>query len=87
MDSSHPCHDSSAAKRWGNAIRDVCAYADSIVEELMGQLGEQDALVVVSDHRGGPLHRAVHLNSWLRQKGYLVSKGLEGAAAKAERKA
>ena len=75
MDSSHPRPDSSTAARWGNAIRDVYAHADSIVGELMGQLGEQDTLVVVSDHGSGPLHGTVHLNSWLWQKGYLVSKG------------
>ena len=75
MDSSHPRYEYSAAHQWSSAIRDVYAHADNIVGELMGQLGEQDTLVVVSDHGGGPLHGTVHLNSWLWQKGYLVSKG------------
>lgn len=75
MDSSHPRYDHSAARQWGNAIRDVYAHADSIVGELMGQLGEQDTLVVLSDHGGGPLHGTVHLNRWLWKKGYLASKG------------
>jgi len=75
MDSSHPRHGSSNADRWGNAIRDVYAHADSIVGELIGQLGEQDTVIVVSDHGGGPLHGTAHLNSWLWKKGYLVSKG------------
>jgi len=75
MDSSHPRYDYSAARQWGNAIRDVYAHADRIVGELMGQLGEQDTLVVLSDHGGGPLHGTVHLNRWLWQKGYLVSRG------------
>jgi len=74
MDSSHPRSDSSAAERWGNAIRDVYAHADSIVGELMGQLGGQDTVIVVSDHGSGPLHGTVHLNRWLREQGYLVSK-------------
>jgi len=78
MDSSHPRYDASASKKWGSAIRDVYAHADSIIGELMEQLGKDDTIVVVSDHGGGPLHGTVHLNSWLRQEGYLVGTGSRG---------
>ena len=72
MDRSHPRYDASANKAWDSAIRDVYAHADSIVGELMDQLGEQDTIVVMSDHGGGPLYGTVHLNSWLREEGYLA---------------
>jgi len=72
MDSSHPRYNASAGKEWGSAIRDVYAHADSIVGELMEQLGQYDTIVVVSDHGGGPLHGTIHLNSWLRKEGYLA---------------
>jgi len=75
MDSSHPRYDDAAGKEWGSAIRDVYAHSDSIVGELMERLGEDDTIVVVSDHGGGPLHGTVHLNTWLRKEGYLASAG------------
>ena len=78
MDGSHPRYDGSAGKEWGGAIRDVYTRADSIVGELMEQLGQDDTIVVVSDHGGGPLHGTVHLNSWLRQEGYLAGRGSRG---------
>jgi len=75
MDSSHPWYDRCAAEQWGSALREVYAHADSIIGELMNCVGDDDTMVVMSDHGGGPLHGTVHLNSWLRQEGYLVGKG------------
>jgi len=75
MDSSHPRYNSSAGKKWGTAIRDIYTHADSIVGRLLRQLGQDDSIVVMSDHGGGPLHGIVHLNSWLRRRGYLVERG------------
>jgi len=72
MDSSHPRYDYLAAQRWGSAIREIYTHADSIVGQLMRQLGQQDSIIVVSDHGSGALHGTVHLNSWLAEEGYLV---------------
>lgn len=72
MDSGHPRHDPVTAKRWTGAILDVYRRADTLVGDLAKRLGPDDTLVVLSDHGAGALHGTVHLNTWLRQQGYLV---------------
>lgn len=47
---------------------------DAFLGSVIDRLGPDDLLMVVSDHGFGPFKRAVHLNSWLREKGFLVLK-------------
>ncbi len=72
MDRDHPRHDPVAGKRWAGAILDIYRHADALVGQLCEQLGPDDTLVVLSDHGAGPLYGTLHLNTWLREQGYLV---------------
>lgn len=44
---------------------------DSILGWVMKNIDKDTTLVVLSDHGFGPFKRAVHLNSWLRDNGFL----------------
>ena len=47
----------------------------------MAQLGEDDVLMVVSDHGFNSFRRGVNLNAWLHAEGYLALKpGADGSA-------
>jgi len=48
---------------------------DLLIGEVMEKIGEDDLLIVVSDHGFKPFRRGVNLNSWLYLNGYLSLKG------------
>jgi predicted AlkP superfamily phosphohydrolase/phosphomutase len=48
--------------------------ADRVLGQVQAQLKPGDQLLVLSDHGFASFRRAVHLNRWLAQQGYLVLK-------------
>jgi predicted AlkP superfamily phosphohydrolase/phosphomutase len=54
-----------------DAIEDLYQRMDRIVGKAMAQAGPDSMLFVLSDHGFCSFRRAVNLNSWLQQNGYL----------------
>jgi predicted AlkP superfamily phosphohydrolase/phosphomutase len=61
----------------GTAIEDLYQRMDRIVGKAMAKAGPDTVLFVLSDHGFCAFRRAVNLNSWLHQNGYLAL--LDGA--------
>ncbi|MEI6971343.1 MAG: alkaline phosphatase family protein [bacterium] len=63
------------------AIDDVYRSMDVLLGRVMKEAGPETAVFVLSDHGFADFRRAVSLNAWLEQEGYLVRKaGAAGAA-------
>ncbi len=54
----------------------IALYADmdTAIGKIADNLSSNDTIVFVSDHGFGPLKRIFHLNTWLKQNGYLKVK-------------
>ncbi|MEI6809605.1 MAG: alkaline phosphatase family protein [bacterium] len=63
------------------AIDDVYSGMDSLLGRVMKELGPESALFVMSDHGFTDFSRAVNINVWLEQEGYLVRKANAAGAA------
>jgi predicted AlkP superfamily phosphohydrolase/phosphomutase len=71
-DPGHPAYDAAADRPNERVIDELYQGLDAVVLETLGRLGPDDLLVVMSDHGFTSWRRAFHLNSWLRDQGYLV---------------
>lgn len=70
--------DPPAAKRMG-IVEEHYRKLDRVMGRMMDGLGENDFLMVVSDHGFSTFDKALNVNSWLRDQGLLVLKeGPEG---------
>lgn len=54
------------------AVEAAYEQADGVVGEVAARLGEQEALLVLSDHGFTAFRRGVNLNAWLMREGYLA---------------
>lgn len=77
MDPEHPAYDSARDSRYADVIPSLYERADSIVAITLEQLGPDDVLIVMSDHGFTSWRRAVNLNTWLLQNGYLALRDPE----------
>ena len=57
-----------------NAIQDCYRQVDNALAELIEAAGPDVHLIVMSDHGFGALDRYIHINAWLRERGYLKLK-------------
>lgn len=79
LDVDHPANKGKDIEKYKNAIRDMYIRCDDMVGRSMEYLGEDDCLMVVSDHGFTSFRRGVNLNTWLLQNGYLFLKdGTDG---------
>jgi predicted AlkP superfamily phosphohydrolase/phosphomutase len=76
-DSLHPSYDPEVAAKYGDVIPQLVERLDHLVGWTLDRIGPDDILVVMSDHGFASWRRAMHLNSWLRDEGYLVPKDPE----------
>jgi len=74
MDPQHPAYKESDA-RFKNVIPDLYRSFDEIVGATMEQMDPKTMLIVMSDHGFSSWRRALHLNSWLKENGYLALTG------------
>lgn len=70
-DADHPGYRAEWAP-YSGAITAQYAEMDRLLGEARQLLGDDAAIVVMSDHGFAPYARAFHLNTWLVQEGYLV---------------
>ena len=74
-DPGHPGHNPAQGDKYANVIDDLYIKMDELVGEVMDILREEDTLIVLSDHGFTSFRRAVNLNTWLLEEGYLVLAG------------
>jgi predicted AlkP superfamily phosphohydrolase/phosphomutase len=80
LDAAHPARTAEPSQHQ-DAIEELYRHNDAMVGRVMQQMGEQDVLMVVSDHGFNSFRRGVNINSWLHREGYLVLKpGVDGRA-------
>jgi len=73
MDPSHPKHGESDA-RFGAWIPYLYERMDGIVGEVLPAIDDQTLVLICSDHGFAQFGRQFHLNTWLRDNGYLTLK-------------
>ena len=81
LDEQHPLYSQSGEAARG-AIQWIYQEADRVLGETLKRMSPEDQLIVLSDHGFAPFRKAVHLNRWLADAGYLkFEPGEHGADA------
>jgi predicted AlkP superfamily phosphohydrolase/phosphomutase len=75
MDRTHPMYDAALAARYGDSIERVYRRADQFVGEVAQRLDPDTAFLIVSDHGFHSWRKAVNLNTWLVDQGYMTLRG------------
>jgi predicted AlkP superfamily phosphohydrolase/phosphomutase len=73
MDATHPMHAASDV-RFAGYLHDLYAETDKMVGKILPAIDDDTLVLVCSDHGFAPFGREFHLNTWLREKGYLKIK-------------
>jgi predicted AlkP superfamily phosphohydrolase/phosphomutase len=81
MDERHPRH-AEADPRYSDYLHYLYEEMDGLVGRILPAADEDTLLIVCSDHGFAPFYRQFHLNTWLRERGYLAVK--DGARRKEE---
>jgi len=75
IDPQHPLYDAALAAKFGDSIERVYRKADDFVGEVVKRVGPGVPVMIVSDHGFHSWRKAVNLDTWLVQNGYMVMKG------------
>ena len=73
MDETHPQHKESDP-RFGGFIHYLYEEMDKVVGKVLPAVDDDTLLLVCSDHGFAQFGRQFHLNTWLRDQGYLALK-------------
>ena len=73
LDPQHPLHDQTDEVA-REAVRWIYGESDRILGRVLDVMKPEDRLIVLSDHGFDSFRRAVHLNRWLAEEGYLALK-------------
>jgi predicted AlkP superfamily phosphohydrolase/phosphomutase len=71
-DPGHPAHDPTLDPKYADVIEELYAGLDRIVGDTLDAIGADGTLVVLSDHGFTSWRRSFHLNTWLKQEGFLT---------------
>ncbi len=73
-DKKSPLYDAALAAKYGDSIQKVYQRADAFVGDVVSKLEPGTELMVVSDHGFHAWNKAVNVNTWLVEQGYMVLK-------------
>ncbi|HET7217406.1 MAG TPA: alkaline phosphatase family protein, partial [Vicinamibacterales bacterium] len=85
LDPAHPMYDAALAAKFGDSILRVYRRADQFVGEVLERIDPRTTVLIVSDHGFHSWRKAVNLNTWLVQQGYMVLQ-TQGVAQPGEKK-
>jgi predicted AlkP superfamily phosphohydrolase/phosphomutase len=74
-DPTHPMYDAALVPQFGDAIRRTYERADRFVGEVLARVDPGTTVMIVSDHGFHSWRKAVNLNTWLVQEGYMTLQG------------
>jgi predicted AlkP superfamily phosphohydrolase/phosphomutase len=72
MDPQHPAYNAETDAPFKDVIPGIYEQLDGVVGYTLEHMGQDDTLVVMSDHGFTSWRRAFHLNTWLKENGYLA---------------
>lgn len=72
IDPDHPLHHPGEAGTYGKVILECYQQMDQIVARTLDQIDDETIVIILSDHGFNTFRRAVHINSWLRDNGFLT---------------
>jgi predicted AlkP superfamily phosphohydrolase/phosphomutase len=72
LDEQHPARPAELPAAHRHAIEDLYARMDQVVGRTMAKCGDDNLLMVLSDHGFNTFRRGIDLNRWLEENGYLV---------------
>jgi predicted AlkP superfamily phosphohydrolase/phosphomutase len=72
-------YDPTVAAKFGDAIERVYRRADTFIGEVMERVSPGTPIMIVSDHGFHSWRKAVNLNTWLVQHGYMKLQGTRPA--------
>jgi len=75
IDPKHPMYDATLAAKYGDAIERIYKRSDQFVGEVLRHVDPGTEVMIVSDHGFHSFRKAVNLNTWLVQEGFMVLKG------------
>ncbi|MFC1755487.1 alkaline phosphatase family protein [Thermoproteota archaeon] len=73
-DPEHPLYEKNAPEKYKRLIDGWYQKMDTLIGEVVKKMDKDDILIIMSDHGFNTFRRAVHVNSWLRENGYLKLK-------------
>lgn len=82
LDKGHPLYSTELEKKHGNVFPWLYSQMDVVIGKAMQLLGDEDLLIVMSDHGFTSFRRGFNLNTWLLENGYAAlvdSKSQEDA--------
>ncbi len=82
MDPKHPSFDEKIAAQTGNVIERAYQRMDALLDRTLNGLDKDTLLLAFSDHGFAPFYRSFHLNSWLKNMGYLTLRDSAGGKDK-----
>ncbi len=71
IDPRSPLHAACAGEHHGR-IPEIYQSLDAVLGGVLETVGPQTLVMVMSDHGFAPYRRSFHVNSWLREHGYLA---------------
>ncbi|PWU25506.1 MAG: phosphodiesterase [Candidatus Rokuibacteriota bacterium] len=71
MDPDHRKHEDDSP--YADAILDYHRHVDGLIGQLLDEVGEEAAVLVVSDHGAKRMDGGIRVNEWLRREGYLYT--------------
>jgi predicted AlkP superfamily phosphohydrolase/phosphomutase len=74
LDPTEPGYDPAVHAKYAHVIPDIIERLDHIVGLTLDRFGNDATVIVMSDHGFGSWKRAMNLNTWLYQQGYLALK-------------
>jgi predicted AlkP superfamily phosphohydrolase/phosphomutase len=74
MDPDHPAYDPVVDGEFADVIPSLYERMDYVVGYTLENMDPKTLLVVMSDHGFTSFRRSLHLNTWLKEEGYLAVK-------------
>ncbi len=74
LDKNHPGYQADKAQKYGEEVYRIYEKADDIIARLIAKIDEDTVVFIVSDHGSGSVYRAVFINNWLIQQGFMKLK-------------
>lgn len=70
-DLEHPANESPPEAAYRDVVEGYYEMMDEVVGQLLERVGDDTTLIIFSDHGFNTFRRAVHINSWLAEEGFM----------------